>query len=103
MSDLEAPDYDEDPRQLAAALDAVIDEAQDALAEGNVAQAQALLVGAESVSDNLLELLGVPDADDMDAGDTPTSDIMQIGQPGLGTPDESGTFGLPFSQIPEQR
>lgn len=62
MSD--TPDADENPGMLAQALDATIDSAQQALADGNPAQAQALLTSAEVTSDALLDLLGVSDADD---------------------------------------
>ena len=60
----EAPDSDEDAGALAQALDATIDEARDALAEGNPAQADALLVAAEQTSDQLLAVLGEVDADE---------------------------------------
>jgi hypothetical protein len=46
------------------ALDAAIDAAQDALSEGNADQAAAILTAAEVTSDALLEMLGLPDADD---------------------------------------
>lgn len=57
-------DYDEDPGRLAQALDATIDEAQGALADGNPDQAAALLTSAEATSDALLATLGVADADE---------------------------------------
>jgi hypothetical protein len=63
MSDMQ-PDPDDDPGQLAMALDAAIDAAQDALSEGNADQAAAILTAAEVTSDALLEMLGLPDADD---------------------------------------
>jgi hypothetical protein len=63
-TEAEAPDSDEDPGALAQALDATIDEARDALAEGNPDQADALLVAAEQVSDQLLAVLGMEDADE---------------------------------------
>jgi hypothetical protein len=63
-TEAEAPDSDEDPGALAQALDATIDEARDALAEGNPAQADALLVAAEQTSDQLLAVLGEVDADE---------------------------------------
>lgn len=63
MSDMSS-DYDEDPVALAQALDATIDEAQGALAEGNPAQAADLLTAAEATSDALLEVLGGVDADE---------------------------------------
>lgn len=60
----QTPDSDEDPGVTAQALDAVIDATADALAEGNVAQAQALVTAADATSDVLLDELGVADADD---------------------------------------
>lgn len=63
MTDMQA-DPDEDAGALAQALDATIDEAQNALAEGNPDQASALLTSAEATSDQLLETLGVSDADE---------------------------------------
>jgi len=54
-------DPDEQPVALAQALDAVLDEISDALAEGDVAEAQSLVVAAEVTSDALLEALGVPE------------------------------------------
>lgn len=63
-----APDTDEDVGALAQGVDAAIDAAGDALDQGNVAQAQALLVAADAASDALLGALGVPDADDPDVG-----------------------------------
>jgi hypothetical protein len=64
MTDTPPADYDENPGMLAQALDAVIDEAQAALAMGDPGQAAALLTSAEVTADALLEVLGVPDADE---------------------------------------
>jgi hypothetical protein len=58
----------EDPAPLAQAVDAAIDAVGDALDQGNVAQAQALLTAADAASDALLDALGVTDADDPDVG-----------------------------------
>lgn len=60
------PDADEDPAAVAAALDAAIDEAVEAWAEGNLDQAKALMLAAELIADELIELLGGVDADDVD-------------------------------------
>jgi hypothetical protein len=68
VSDLGTSDADEDPVLLAQALDATIDAAQDALAEGNPAQAADLLTAAEQTSDQLLMTLGGTDADEPGAG-----------------------------------
>lgn len=57
-------DTDDDPGALAQAVDAAIDSAQVALAAGNPDQAAALLTAAEQTSDQLLEVLGVTDADE---------------------------------------
>lgn len=57
-------DPDEDPGALAAAVDATLDSVTAELTAGNVDQALALLTGAEATVDTLLEVLGVPDADD---------------------------------------
>lgn len=61
-------DPDEDAGALAAAVDATLDAVTAALEAGNVDQATALLTGAEATVDNLLEVLGVPDADDVAEG-----------------------------------
>jgi HK97 family phage prohead protease len=69
-----AADPDEDIGSLAAGIDATLDEALAEL-EGvdvnslppQVQQAIALLIAAETVSDQLLEVLNVPDPDDLDA------------------------------------
>lgn len=59
-------DPDEDAGSLAQAVDAAIDEALDVIDE-NPDQAKALLLAAEVSSDALLALLGVEDADDLEA------------------------------------
>lgn len=61
-------DPDEDPGALAQAVDAILDEVQEALAAGEIASAIALVTGAEATIDALLELLGVPDDDDIPNG-----------------------------------
>jgi hypothetical protein len=62
------PEPEGDVAGLAKALDAQIDATVDALNVGNVDQAQALLTGAGTTSDALLEALGLPDADDTVGG-----------------------------------
>jgi hypothetical protein len=63
---------DETPESIAQGLDAVIDEAVTAVAEGNTDQAASLLEAADLLSDLLLSSLGLPDpADDEDATDPP--------------------------------
>jgi HK97 family phage prohead protease len=57
-------DTDDDPGCVAQAVDAAIDEALDQFAEGNVDQAIALVQAADLSVDTLLDLLGVPDADE---------------------------------------
>lgn len=59
-------DADEDPGKVAVSLDALIDELNEALAEGNLDQAIALGNAADIVADQLLELFGEPDEDDVD-------------------------------------
>lgn len=54
---------------LAMAVDASIDAIGDALAEGDVGQAQALQTAADATSDALLDALGLPDADDQAGGE----------------------------------
>jgi HK97 family phage prohead protease len=75
---LRALDTDEDPNALASALDATLDEAINLL-EGvditslppDVQQALALVNAAEVASDQLLEVLGLPDPDDVDTLSAP--------------------------------
>lgn len=57
-------DPDENVASLALALDAVLDEVQEALAAGDTDTATALVTAAEATADALLESLGIPDADD---------------------------------------
>jgi hypothetical protein len=64
----ESDDMDDSIPGLAMAVDAAIDAIGDALDEGNIGQAQALLTAAETVSDALLAAVGAPDADDPDDG-----------------------------------
>ena len=69
-SETEPDDEDEDPVDLAQAVDAVLDEVDDALDSGDVVQAQDLLTAAETTVDELIELLGGTDADDVDSTDS---------------------------------
>lgn len=66
----DTPDLDESPVALAQALDATLDEIVEALTNGEAAQALDLAVGAETTSDQLIELLGGVDADDTDTQTT---------------------------------
>lgn len=59
---------DSDPGMLAQAVDAAIDAAIDAYDAGNPEQGRALLGAADVTVDELLDALGVPDADE-DAAD----------------------------------
>lgn len=66
-------DADEKVTELIAALDAALDSASDlvvdldpALVPPEVAQALDLLTGAESIADELMDLLGIDDPDDTD-------------------------------------
>lgn len=61
-------DPDEDPAALAQAIDAVLDEVQEALAAGDVEAAIPLVTAAEVAVDALLLLLGVPDEYDTENG-----------------------------------
>lgn len=51
---------------LAMALDTVIDEVGDALAQGDVASASALVTAAGATADAMLSCLGVPMSEDVD-------------------------------------
>ena len=69
-----AVDTDEDPNALASAIDATLDEAIKLIAGVDVntlppeiQQALALINAAEVASDQLLEVLDIPDPDDIDA------------------------------------
>ncbi len=64
-------DLDEDPGAVAQAIDAALDAALDACMTGDNAQCQALILAAELASDALLDLLGVVDADDVEADAEP--------------------------------
>lgn len=59
-------DDERTPEELAAAVDAAVDAVSDALDEGDVAQAQDLLISAQTVVDELLDVMNVPDPDDAD-------------------------------------
>ncbi len=59
-------DTDDDVGLLAQAIDAAIDEALEAAADGEMNQAFALIVAADAVVDRLMELLGVEDPDEAD-------------------------------------
>lgn len=60
-------DPDESVVKLAQAIDAVLDEVQEAFDAGNAAQVGDLLVAAEATVDTLLELVGGTDEDDPDS------------------------------------
>jgi phage head maturation protease len=94
---------DDDPAQLAGALDAILDEAGDLLdgvdlstLPADVAQACNLLVAAETVADQLLEAMGVFDPDDDEANEPRSKNIVGIERainiltltPGLSMRDE---------------
>lgn len=74
----EGVDLDEVPVALAQAVDAVLDEVSEALAGGDTAGATDLLVAAETTIDQLIEVLGGVDSDDVDTlsadDDTETKD-----------------------------
>lgn len=78
---LRAADTDEDPNALASAIDATLDEAIKLLATVDVTslppdvqQALALINAAEVASDQLLEVLGLPDPDDADTLSAPAKE-----------------------------
>lgn len=58
-------DPDETPEGLAAAVDAVLDQALEAISAGEVEQGLALLTAAAASIDELLDALGVTDADEV--------------------------------------
>lgn len=62
----ETDDEDDDPVELAESLDAILDEADEAFDNGEIDQAEALVDGAETVVDQLVEVLGGEDADESD-------------------------------------
>lgn len=71
VTDAAESDLDDDAATLAASLDAVLDEAVGLLQgvdtsglEPDVQQAIALVNAADALADELLEVMGVPDADD---------------------------------------
>lgn len=71
-----AVEGDEDPKALAGALDAALDAAADLLSANDATslppwaqQVMALVTAAETVADELLEVMGVPDPDDTDTDD----------------------------------
>jgi phage head maturation protease len=83
-----ADDSEDGPAVLASALDVTLDQACD-LIKGldlstlppDVAQALSLLVAADTVSDELLEAMGIDDPDDDSAGETdsaPPSGTVRI-------------------------
>lgn len=64
---------DEDAKALAGALDAALDAAAELLAANDASslppwaqQVMALVTAAETVADELLDVMGVPDPDDDD-------------------------------------
>lgn len=83
-------DLDDDPMALLAGLDATLDEAVNLIAVFNrddvdpaVLQVFDLVVAAESVVDELMELMGVVDPDDDEAGEStglriPTSTASKV-------------------------
>lgn len=70
QSENESDDEDEQPVQLAQAVDATLDELEEALDDGEYDQASDLLTSAETTVDELIELLGGTDADDKRAKGT---------------------------------
>jgi HK97 family phage prohead protease len=60
-------DVDETPEGLAAAVDAALDGALDAIQAGEVDQGLALVTAAATSIDELLDVLGVTDADEVGA------------------------------------
>lgn len=68
MPEAAGDDEDEDPVDLAQAIDATLDAVQDAIDANEPGQVQALLVAAEVTVDALLALLGDADADDIGVG-----------------------------------
>ncbi len=68
---------DSDPAELAQALDALVDEIDAALEAGDMKGAQDLVVAADSTSDDLLEALGVPDDDGLEADDEDESSMAE--------------------------
>jgi phage head maturation protease len=82
-----ADDADDDPAQLAAALDAVLDEATELIAgvdlstlPPDVAQACNLLVAAETVVDELMEAMGLYDPDDDEGGEPGEAGKGEVGE-----------------------
>ena len=63
-------DPDDDPKQLAQAVDQVLDEAEDQFAQGNDDQGKVLVTAAAAAIDALLAALGAPDTDEQDDSDT---------------------------------
>lgn len=63
-TDGDGGDWDEDAGRLAQALDATLDEALEAFQGGETDQGVALVVGAASTVDALLEAMGLADADE---------------------------------------
>ncbi len=68
LDDYQGTDEDEDPAEMAEAVDAVLDELEDALDNGDYATSDGLLLAAENNIDTLIELLGGTDNDDQDDG-----------------------------------
>lgn len=66
MMPMPGADPDSDPVALTQALDAVLDECQDACGGGDMGSCSALLTGAETIVDAILALYGAPDTDEMD-------------------------------------
>lgn len=74
------PDSDEDPGALAQAVDAILDELEEALALNDIPTVSALLTGAQATIDTLLEVLGAADADDAPEPDEPPARGMSLAE-----------------------
>lgn len=94
-------DADEDPTALLAALDATLDEACNLVAgidreslPAEVVQALDLLVAAELTVDELMDMLGVLDPDDMDQDDRSQKAPPVEGRRGMSVRDALTRQGL---------
>jgi len=102
-----ASDADDDPTELLASLDAILDQASvlaelapddDASLPPDVAQALDLLTGAEAIVDQLMDLMGVYDPDDQDAAAGRELKIDAAGKHGAYTGTHSHQHGAYGSQ-----